>query len=79
MKKCEGVKILVKAGSTIKHIPTGEEWFLLGVNKKKNKVCVAGYPPTIADLSDCIEVEDGIGLNKQELEYRNKQFGTNWD
>lgn len=70
---------MIKAGSTVTHIPTGENWFLLGVNKEKDKVCVAGYPPTIANLSDCVEAVEGNGINKDEIEYRNKEFGTNWD
>jgi hypothetical protein len=70
---------MIKAGSSVKHIPTGEKWFLVGVNRKKNEVCVAGYPPTIAMLSYCIEIDEGNGINEEELKYRNKEFGYNWD
>lgn len=70
---------MIKEGSIVTHEPTGEYWFLLGVNRKNNNVCVAGYPPTIAKLSDCTELEEGYGINDEQLEYRNKQFGTNWD
>ncbi len=70
---------MIKAGSMVKHIPTGETWYLLGVNKEKSKVCVAGYPPTIAELIDCIEIEEGSGIDQEELDYRGKKFGTNWD
>lgn len=70
---------MIKAGSTANHIPTGETWFIVGVNKKKNKVCVAGYPPTIAKLSDCVLVEEGSGIEEGHLQYRNKEFGYDWE
>lgn len=70
---------MIKTGSTVKHIPSGEEWTLIGVNEKKNQVCAAGYPPSIAKLSDCELVEEGIGITRLELLYRIKEFGYDWD
>ena len=71
---------MIQAGSSVKHIPTGEEWFLLGVNKEKDRVCVAGWPPTIANMSDCIELDDPVReLTEDELVYRSKKFGDSWD
>lgn len=69
----------IQAGSTVKHIPTGEEWFLLGVNKERNRVCIAGWPATIANLSDCELINEGTGITTEELSYRNKEFGYGWD
>ena len=70
---------MIKAGSTVKHIPTGEGWYVLGVNKAENKACFAGWLPSTANLKDCILVEEGDGITIEELEYRKKEFGTNWD
>ena len=70
---------MIREGSVIKHIPTGEEWYVLGVRRLEDKVCIAGYPPTIAHLSDCIELEEGSGISAEELEYRNEEFGFRWD
>ena len=70
---------MIKAGSTVYHKPTREQWFILGVNTDKNMACVAGYPKTIANLSDCVLVEEGNGLTVEELRYREKEFGFGWD
>ena len=69
----------IKAGSYVRHIPTGEMWYILGVNKVTGKVCTAGWPQTIANLGDCVLVEEGDGITKEELEYRDKEYGANWD
>lgn len=70
---------LIKAGDSVLHRPTGETWYLLGVNKRHGKVCVAGWPPTIADLADCDLVEKGNGITDDEREYRKRTFGEGWD
>ncbi len=70
---------MIKAGSIVDHVPSAERWFVLGVNKAKNRVCIAGYPPIIANLSDCVLIEEREGLTEHEQKYRDKQFGTNWD
>jgi len=69
---------MIKAGSVVKHIPTGETWFVLGVNQKRNEICIAGWPPSKAKLSDCVFVEQGE-LTEVDLEYRDKRFGLNWN
>lgn len=69
----------IQAGDTVKHGPTGEEWVLLGVNKEKNRVCVAGWPPSMAYLSDCELIVKGNGITEHERQYRDKEFGPNWD
>jgi hypothetical protein len=62
-----------------KHGPTGEEWHLIGVSQSRNAVCCAGWPPTMANLSDCTDLELAGVLTEQELTYRTNQFGTDWD
>lgn len=61
-----------------KHIPSGEEWFILGIDVKGNRVCAAGYPASIGKLSDCKEFEKNKPLELSEVEYRTKTFGQNW-
>lgn len=70
---------MIQAGSTVRHRPTGEDWFVLGVNKTDDRICVAGWPPTMALLSDCELIETGVGLTEAEINYRNKTFGYNWE
>lgn len=70
---------MIKAGDIVIHKPTQERWFVLGVNKENNRVCIAGYPPTQAYLSDCELLHSGSGINQHEREYRNKEFGISWD
>ena len=70
---------MIKAGDFVLHAPTKEEWVVLGVNTVKNKVCIAGWPPTIANLSDCTLVESRNGLGEKELSYRDEEFGTDWE
>lgn len=71
----------IKANTTYyaKHTPSGEEWLLLGINQERNKVCVAGWPPTIAALSDCTDLEEASELTEKDLAYRNSKFGTDWN
>lgn len=66
---------MIKAGS----IPTGERWFILGVNRDKNRACVAGWPPTIASLDNFTLVAVGEGITEEERRYRGKEFGKNWE
>jgi hypothetical protein len=61
-----------------KHKPSGEQWYLLGIDPKGDRVCVAGYPPTIGKLSDCENLEERTVLTDIELAYRTKEFGINW-
>lgn len=61
------------------HIPTGEDWVIIGFNHEYNKVCAAGWPPTIAQLSDCENFEFAHVLTPEELQYRESNFGSNWE
>lgn len=64
---------------TARHIPSAEDWLLLGIDTKGDRVCAAGWPPTIGKLSDCVDVKVNSQMDAGHLEYRQKQFGTNWD
>ena len=61
-----------------KHLPTGEDWYILGIDDKGNRVCVAGWPATIGKLSDCENLEVNKPLTEEEMAYRGKAFGQNW-
>ena len=67
----------IRAGSTVLHKPTGEEWFLLGVSHQRDLVCAAGWPPTMTYLHDCELIEEGNGITTNEREYRDREFGPN--
>lgn len=62
-----------------KHIPSGEEWLLLGIDSQHDHVCAAGWPPTIGKLSDCTDIKELRPMTVEEYEYRCKNFGGNWD
>lgn len=62
-----------------KHVPTGETWHILGINKSKDLVCAAGWPPTQAKLSDCVDLKENGELDEDEVLYRRNKFGDNWD
>lgn len=63
---------------TAHHIPSKEDWYILGINIEKDKVCAAGWPASIGNLSDCVNFEKIDKLTETELRYREKTFGTNW-
>ena len=63
---------------TCLHVPTNEEWYVLGVDPKGDRLCVAGYPATIAKILDCTNFEKLKEISEDELSYRNKSFGSNW-
>lgn len=67
----------IAAGDSVFHKPTGETWYVLGVSR--DRLCVAGWPPTIADIADCDLVTKGTGgITEDELEHRQKTFGDGW-
>lgn len=48
----------IQPNDIVKHLPTGEEWVVCGVNLSDGKLIPCGYPfPTIANISDCEIVE----------------------
>lgn len=69
----------IRAGDSAFHMPSGETWYVLGVNSARGLLCAAGWPPTIANLTDCSLVERGNGLDSDDLALRRKNFGLGWD
>lgn len=77
---CIDFDTVVRAGCIALHKPTGEKWMVLGVNRHLNKCCIAGWPPTIANLSDMELIFEFVHkLDENELDYRKRKFGTNWE
>lgn len=68
----------IQAGDVVFHRPSGEEWFVLGTRKYSDQLCVAGWPHTIANISDCDFVERRE-ITPAEIKSRNSMFGSNWD
>jgi hypothetical protein len=60
------------------HKPTEEEWLILGIDVKGDRVCAAGYPASIAKLSDCENFEINKPLEQSQIAYRDRVFGLNW-
>jgi hypothetical protein len=75
-----GENIEFKPGFTYtgRHIPSGESWLILGIDIEGNRVCAAGWPPSIGKLSDCIDLTPLKPISAPELDYRKREFGTNW-
>ncbi len=63
---------------TCLHIPTNENWYVLGVDPSRDRLCVAGYPATMAKISDCTNFVKLKEITDEELAYRRKAFGTTW-
>lgn len=61
-----------------KHKPSGEDWYLIGIDPDGDRVCAAGWPPTIGKLSDCDEIKKNEPLTPHEIRHRIRNFGTNW-
>ena len=60
------------------HVPSGEDWVILGVKKDKSMVAAAGWPPSLGKFSDCINFEEAGELTHEEIKHRNTQFGGGW-
>ena len=60
------------------HVPSGEDWLILGIDVIGNRVCAAGYPPSIGKLRDCVSITPLRQLTEDELSYREKNFGSSW-
>lgn len=69
----------IQAGDTVRHLPSGEKLFVLGVESQRERVAFAGWPAGTAAISDCELLFKGSGINLKEREYRNMTFGPVWD
>ena len=49
---------MIRPNDFVKHIPSGEEWTVCGVNYSQNGLIPCGYPfPSLANISDCELIE----------------------
>jgi hypothetical protein len=69
----------IKAGDIVHHKPSDEVWFVLGVNYATGKLCVAGWPPTVADIADCEYRGTRRPLREDEINARQRMFGGGWE
>lgn len=60
------------------HNPSNEDWVILGIRNDLSEVCVAGWPPTIAKLTDCSNFKEVGNLSEDELNHRTRNFGEDW-
>ncbi len=59
----------IKAGDTVKHIPTGETWLVCGVNYKSGDLVPCGYPfPSVAKIADCELIMSGKSGQTKEMQ-----------
>ncbi len=59
----------IRPNDHVKHIPSGEEWVVCGVNREQGKLIPCGYPfPTMADIADCKLVESRYAKKPQTVE-----------
>ena len=56
------------------HKPSGETWHIVGIDTEGDRVCAAGWPPTITKLSDCENFRDPQPITDDELEFRCRYF-----
>lgn len=61
-----------------KHKGIGEDWVLIGIGKHFQRVCAAGFPPSIGYLSDMETFECAGELSEDEIQYRASKFGNAW-
>lgn len=59
-------QIKIKPHDIVKHIPSGEEWVVCGVNYANGELIPCGYPfPSFAKIVDCELIESS---NKEQSE-----------
>ncbi len=59
----------IRPNDIVKHIPTGEEWVVCGVDYLKGELIPCGYPfPSIAKISDCELIKSGYLTKPQSKE-----------
>jgi hypothetical protein len=56
------------------HKPTKETWHILKIDEEKSLVYVAGWPPTVAYLSDMENIEERRPLEQDEIDHLRNRF-----
>ena len=71
---------LFQSGKTYyaQHMKFREEWVIIGISKDFKKVCVAGWPPTIAQADNFDNWQVAKDITEEELAHRKKEFGVGW-
>lgn len=60
------------------HTPSGEDWVILGVDQLRKKVCVAGWPATVAEFENIKNLTERSLRTVEEEVYVTKQFGVSF-
>lgn len=58
------------------HVPSNEDWVILGIDQLRGKVCAAGWPASIAELKDIVDLQPRSKRTLQEEVYVSKTFGV---
>lgn len=61
-----------------RHVPSGEDWVILGVDVNRAEVCVAGWPATIGKFSDIINLYPRHPRTLEEAIHVKKHFGESF-
>ena len=66
----------IRPNDFVKHIPTGEEWVVCGVNYKTGRLIPCGYPfPSMADIKDCVLTESRGLLQDEDMVKALRKYG----
>lgn len=66
----------IRSNDFVKHIPSGEEWCVCGVNYEKDGLVPCGYPfPSMAKISDCELIESRNMLQNDGMRNALKRCG----
>lgn len=68
----------IRPNDIVKHIPSGEEWVVCGVNYDEcfPGLVPCGYPfPSLANIGDCELIERGNGIQSEEYKEALRRHG----
>ena len=71
----------MRAGDTVKHLPTGETW-VLACDEDDGRVMPAGWPESEARSSDCVLIQSATDMERLEMLRRvagqTNNYGTSY-
>lgn len=56
----------MRAGDTVRHTPSGEEW-VLACDEEDGRVCPAGWPEATAAAYDCVLLKAASDIERMEM------------